>query len=125
MTPILEIIEAGANGYTVQGISAQELALTILNLKRGLVQCEPDVAARLFERLTYLHTIQSVSGNHLTPREFEILSWIAKGYSNKQIASTLVIELRTVKHHVHNILDKLNVSRRFEAVNIAMQQDGL
>jgi DNA-binding NarL/FixJ family response regulator len=60
-----------------------------------------------------------LDGPHLTARELEVFRLLQEGLSNKQIASRLHIELPTVKHHVHHILEKLNVARRSEAVALA------
>jgi DNA-binding NarL/FixJ family response regulator len=75
------------------------------------------MAASLFQRIATLaleRSPQSIE-SRLTARELEILDLIDQGLSNKEIARRLTIELSTVKNHVHNILEKLNVSRRSEA----------
>ena len=61
----------------------------------------------------------------LSPRELEILGWIADGSSNKEIAQRLCLSLYTVKNHVHNILEKMQVSDRREAVRFAVAQGWL
>ncbi|SRR5258706_582485 len=61
----------------------------------------------------------------LTARELEVLRYLADDYSNQQIADLLVIEVRTVKHHVHNILAKLNVGHRWDAARLALEQGWL
>jgi DNA-binding NarL/FixJ family response regulator len=70
---------------------------------------------------------QATPAQHLTPRELEIARLLERGLSNKQIAARLRIQLATVKHHVHHILEKLDVARRGEAVarlrQIGMLQD--
>lgn len=125
---ILECIEAGASGYTLQGATPAEVAGAIVQVRRGLAQCSPEVTAQLFARLASLGVRQPPRlpvSVHLTSREIEVLNCIARGYSNRQIADELVIELRTVKQHVHNILDKLKVSHRWEAARFAQEQGWL
>jgi DNA-binding NarL/FixJ family response regulator len=75
------------------------------------------VAAALIRRVGSLpvRTVGSVESARLTRREAEILELIEKGMSNKEIARLLFIEVRTVKNHVHNLLEKLRVRRRGEA----------
>ncbi len=122
---ILTYIEAGAGGYTLQGASSVELVSAIDQIQRGCAECSPEVTARLFERLASLRTALKQSPAplaQLTVRELEVLRYIAADYSNQQIADQLVIEIRTVKHHVHNILEKLKLQRRWEAARLALEQ---
>lgn len=121
---VLACIEAGANGYVLQGASSTEVAQTIDLTRRGLASCSPDITARLFERLSKQGKCAApeVLPGHLTPRELEVLQCIAAGLSNQDIASHLVIGVRTVKHHVHNILDKLKLSGRREAASFGVEQ---
>jgi len=120
---ILACIEAGANGYTLRGASGAEVAQTILDVQRGLAQCSPQITAQLFARLAArrsdTETYSMANTATLTHRELDVLSLIVKAYTNKQIAETLVIEVRTVKHHIHNILRKLNIRHRWEAAQYA------
>jgi DNA-binding NarL/FixJ family response regulator len=81
------------------------------------------MAAAMVERLSSLAKMFSIPGTnftddvHLTPREREVLECIGQGFTNQEIASTLLVELGTVKNHVHSILEKLNVSNRDEAAS--------
>ncbi len=122
---IVTCIEAGANGYVLQGATIAEVAYTILQVQKGIAQCSPEVTAQLFDRLARLSTKQISSRVSLTPREMDILTCLARGCSNKEIAQELVIEVRTVKHHVHNILDKLKVPHRWDAARLALEQGWL
>jgi len=87
----------------------------------GKVFVSPQIAAAIMERLSGLARLFSDVENNitnatdLTARELEVLKLISEGRTNQQIAENLVIEVGTVKNHVHNILDKLNVSSRREA----------
>ncbi len=122
---ILACVEAGASGYTLRGASPREIAETIHLLAEGKTACSPRVAARLFERVRELAArTQSLESrfNPLTVREVEVLERVALGHSNEEIAADLVITLRTVKHHIHNILRKLDAPRRGEAARVARQR---
>lgn len=123
---ILACIEAGANGYTLQGASAVEVAEAIKDVRNGISRCSPEITAQLYARVALLRTaVVKLSISPLTKRESEILHHIASGYTNLEISAHLVIELRTVKQHVHNILGKLNSHSRAEAVRFAAAQGWL
>jgi DNA-binding NarL/FixJ family response regulator len=122
---ILACIEAGAGVYTLRGASAQELAATIISVRPGLARCSPEITACLFDRLAALKTTvahATASESPLTARELDVLQLICRDYSNRQIVHTLVIELCSVKHHVHNILDKLDQRSRRDAARLAMER---
>lgn len=119
---ILDFIEAGTHGYALQGASGVEVMQIIEQVCQGTAQCSPELTAKLFERLAQAKTVQQTNPKpSLTRRELEVLQFIAKNYSDRQIASELVIEVRTVKHHVHNILQKLNVKHRWQAAQLALE----
>jgi DNA-binding NarL/FixJ family response regulator len=124
---IVSCVEAGAGGYTLQGASIVEVIETIDRVRRGVALCSPEVTARLFERLAALRAIHPppMVAAPLTARELEVLHYIAQDYSNQAIAQILVIEVRTVKHHVHNILEKLSVRHRGDAARFAAEQGWL
>lgn len=114
---IVACAEAGASGYVLQNESLDHLATTIRAVVRGEVMCSPRIAATLFRRVGELAAERHswAAQAHLTPRELEIVKLIDQQLSNKEIAQRLSIEVRTVKNHVHNILDKLQVHHRREA----------
>lgn len=120
---IVEYIEHGASGYTLQSATAAEVAAAVLQLHNGEASCSPEVTAHLFARLAHLRTLvgQQSGDPPLTGREMEVLRGLANHMTNRQIAEHLVIEVRTVKHHVHNILEKLNQSCRGDAVRYASE----
>ena len=125
---ILGCIEAGASGYVLQGAPAKEVAETIELVHQGRARCSPEMTAKMFARLASLKS--KVAGNAdgpmtLTPRELEVLSLVARGCSDKEIATELIIQVRTVKHHVHNILGKLDLHRRWEAARYASERGWL
>jgi two-component system, NarL family, nitrate/nitrite response regulator NarL len=120
-TRVLRYVEAGAAGYILKDNSLEDLISIVRNAQEGKVFVSPQIAAAMMERLSDLAQIFTgvdvgkTTEAGLTPRELEVLELIGKGLTNQQIAEKLVIELGTVKNHVHNILEKLNVSSREEA----------
>jgi DNA-binding NarL/FixJ family response regulator len=121
-------IEAGAGGYTCYGASAAEVAAAIRSIRQGTAVCTPDVTARVFARLEALGSVSAQPLTFkapLTARELEILGYIAQDYSNQAIAELLVIEVCTVKHHIHNILEKLQLRHRHEAARYASDRGWL
>ncbi|KAA3659582.1 MAG: DNA-binding response regulator [Calditrichaeota bacterium] len=120
---IMACIEAGAVGYILKEASFDHLVEIIRSAQRGESFCSPRMAASLFSRVAELMGERiPQSSVKLTPREVEIINKIADGLSNKEIARHLVIELQTVKNHVHNILDKLQLHNRLEAVQYAREK---
>jgi DNA-binding NarL/FixJ family response regulator len=120
---IMSCIEAGAVGYVPKETSFDNLVETIRAANRGESFCSPRMAASLFSRIAELAGERMPrSSITLTPREVEIIGTIAIGLSNKEIAQRLSIEVQTVKNHVHNILDKLQLHNRLEAVQYARQK---
>jgi DNA-binding NarL/FixJ family response regulator len=111
---ICECAEAGIAGYVARNGSKEDLIAAVENAVRGEVLCSPRVAASLFRRLAahVQTTRQRPPDVALTSREQEIIALIDRGLSNKEIARQLKISLPTVKNHVHNILEKLQVRRR-------------
>ena len=114
---VLACIEAGVAAYAPQGASHDELVTVILHVLRGEAVCSPRVAGSLFRRIASLAASADARLTpDLTPREVQVLHLLGRRLSNKEIASELHIELATVKNHVHNILDKLRVESREQAV---------
>ena len=121
---IMTCIEAGASGYVLKESSFDHLVETIRLAYRGETFCSPKMAASLFSRVAELVADKSPKESvKLTPREIEVISKIAEGLSNKEIAQNLSIETQTVKNHIHNILDKLQLHNRLEAVVYARERD--
>jgi two-component system nitrate/nitrite response regulator NarL len=124
---VLRYVEAGATGYVLKDDSLEDLIETVRAAQDGKVFVSPQIAAAIMERLSGLARIFSDVENNitnatdLTSRELEVLKLISEGRTNQQIAENLVIEIGTVKNHVHNILDKLHVSsRRDSAAYLAL-----
>jgi DNA-binding NarL/FixJ family response regulator len=120
---IVRYIEVGAQGYVHREDSVDELIRNIRSIYKGEALVTPDIAAALMIRLAELATsIEDVrpaspETTKLTPREREVLKLIGRNYTNQDIANHLIIEVGTVKNHVHNILSKLKVNSRREAAN--------
>jgi two-component system nitrate/nitrite response regulator NarL len=123
---IIACAEAGVSGFVTRDDSLADLVGSIQSAARGDLRCSPQTAGTLLRRVTALATDRSPGSleAHLTAREVEVAQLIDEGLSNKQIALRLCIELPTVKHHVHHILEKLAVARRSEAVS-RLRQVGL
>jgi len=131
-TAILHCLELGACGYVREEDSVADLVRTLRHAARGEAMVSPAVAGALISRVAELKRLATeVNGYHdislqeqateLTEREREILALLGQGYSNRQIAEELVITVGTVKNHVHNILDKLDVHTRKQAAMVARQ----
>ncbi len=113
---IYPVLEAGARGYMLKTSSADEILSAIRKVARGEYAIETEVEKKREHHKRYpdLH-------EDLTAREREILTLLAKGYDNQRIADESFISLKTVKTHVSNILSKLEVSDRTQAVVYAFQ----
>jgi two-component system nitrate/nitrite response regulator NarL len=109
--------EAGITNYVSRDGSADDIVAAVHHALCGELHCSPRMAAFLFHQLANVSRHQVGSGflTDLTRREFEIVSLLERGLSNKEIARQLQIGVATAKNHVHNILDKLRVHRRGEA----------
>jgi two-component system nitrate/nitrite response regulator NarL len=107
--------EAGVDGYVTSDNSLQDLVDVIVSVARNEMPCSPRAAAALLRRIAVLAT-ERPDAVELTARELQIVRLIERGLSNKEIGHQLCIELATVKNHVHNILAKLEVGSRHEAV---------
>jgi DNA-binding NarL/FixJ family response regulator len=119
---IVEYLRKGAVGYTVRQASGEEVATAILDVLNGTWRCSPEVTAELIAQLQRGQESPAEGDTQLplTARECDVLRCLAGGMSNQEIADALVIEICTVKHHVHNILDKLKLSRRWDAGRLAL-----
>lgn len=115
---VQDALRAGAIGYLLKNISADELAAAIRSAHQGKPTLAPEAAQVLIHA-----TMQPVSqGSDLTEREREVLGLMVDGLNNNQIAARLVVSRSTVKFHVSSILSKLSATSRTEAVSIALQQ---
>jgi NarL family two-component system response regulator LiaR len=112
-------LQAGAIGYLLKNVDADELAAAIRQVYEGKPTLAPEAAQVLIQasRQPYKHGID------LTEREKEVLALLVEGYTNPKIAEELVVSKSTVKFHVSSILNKLQVSTRTEAVSRALQEN--
>ena len=118
---IVQAVVAGAQGYLLKGAPREEIFRAIRVVVEGGSLLQPIVASKLLQHVSQ-QARQPTEADSLTPRELEVLSLLAQGKSNKQIAAELVITERTTKFHVSSILAKLAATNRTEAVKIAVQR---
>lgn len=120
---VLKYIEAGAAGYILKDSSLHELIEAVRLTQRGEAHISHQMAGAILQRLTRLARVFSTVGEtmaegvHLTRREIEVLQCVDEGLTNQEIAARLLLEVGTVKNHVHNILEKLNVPNRDAAAS--------
>ena len=112
-------MEAGAGGYLLKDADGDALLQAIHAVRRGEMPIHARVAPHLMKNHTQGQGMRGIS--HLTGREKEVLQLVAQGLSNKAVAEALNLSAGTVKIHVSNILNKLNVSTRTEASVLALQ----
>lgn len=123
---LYEAIKAGAMGYLLKEISIEEVASAIRAVHGGQSLISPSMASKL---ITEFATIsrrgedrQQVPSPRLTDREMQVLTLVAKGLNNRDIAKELFISENTVKNHIRNILEKLQLHSRMEAVVYAVRE---
>ncbi|HEU0002500.1 MAG TPA: response regulator transcription factor [Ktedonobacteraceae bacterium] len=124
---VFEAIKAGAVGYLLKDVPADELVSTIRKVHRGEPFIQPKVASKLlieFGRKGRPLPPQPANGGDedLSAREVEVLKLLAAGASNREIADALVLAEGTVKNHVSNILSKLHADNRTQAANLARER---
>ncbi|HWC35721.1 MAG TPA: response regulator transcription factor [Mycobacteriales bacterium] len=119
---VLGAVEAGATGYLVKSASAVELVDAVRATARGDAVFTPGLAALLLGEYQRLSGGGAAGNPSLTPRETEILRFVAKGYTYQQIADRLVLSLRTVQNHVQNTLTKLQLHNKAQLVRYALEQ---
>lgn len=110
-------LQAGAIGYLLKNVSSDELAQAIRAAHAGRATLSPEAA----QALVHLASQPPTPGQDLTAREREVLALMIKGDNNNEIAATLVVSPSTIKSHVSNILSKLGVASRTEAVALAVR----
>jgi DNA-binding NarL/FixJ family response regulator len=120
---ILACLEAGARGYVLRDQTLADLKVAVERVAEGEAVVPPEAAHRLFRRLGELGRESrrrlQLEFLDLTARELEILRLIAQGLSNQEIADLLCLSVHTVKNHVHNLLERLGLTTRAEAVEYA------
>jgi len=118
---IFEAIQAGAKGYLLKDASREDLFRAVVAVYKGESLIQPAVASRVLDRFVEMSR-RTVPGETLSEREVEVLRLMAKGAANKEIAAALFISESTVKTHIANIFQKLDVNDRTEAVTTALQK---
>jgi DNA-binding NarL/FixJ family response regulator len=114
---IFAAMRAGARGYLLKGAGHEEMLLAIRAVAGGQAIFSPAIATRMIDFFNAMHPIKAPDVfPELTEREREVLSLIAQGYNNSSIAEKLVISPKTVSNHITNILSKLQVVDRAEAI---------
>ena len=118
---IFSAIRAGASGYLMKDVSPQDLAKAIRMARDGDPLLHPDVARRLMDHVSHPEPPGAAALARLTAREVEVLRLIARGLANKEIARELVLSEKTVKTHVSNLLQKLDLGDRTQAALFAVR----
>jgi DNA-binding NarL/FixJ family response regulator len=122
---LYDAIKNGASGYLLKDASIDQVAQAIRVVADGQSLISPSMAAKLLEEFKTISTVGSkpdVIMPKLTDRELEVLNLVARGLNNREIARDLYISENTVKNHVRNILEKLQLHSRMEAVMYAVRE---
>jgi NarL family two-component system response regulator LiaR len=119
---IFPALQAGAISYLLKDVKARELVEAIQRAARGEATLHPRVAARVIRQFSSGGSSHHNLFTELTEREMEVLTLIARGYTNQKITEELVISMGTVKGHVSNILSKLHLADRTQAAVYAWQE---
>ncbi len=122
---IIPALAAGANGYLLKGAPREDIFHAIRVTMQGGSLLQPMVASKLLRHMGQhqgTHPASQPLYEALTERELEVLTLLAQGMQNKEIATQLVISERTVKFHVNSIMGKLGAANRTEAVVLAAQK---
>ena len=114
-----EAIKVGAAGYIIKRAAEEELISAIKAVSRGDMYIHPAITRLLFSQHPQSSHSEESSLESLSPRELEELGYLARGYTNRQIAETLYISIRTVESHRANIMGKLGIKNRIELVEYA------
>jgi DNA-binding NarL/FixJ family response regulator len=122
---LYDAIRSGASGYLLKDVSVAEVAQAIRVVADGHSLISPAMAAKLlneFKQMSMQDSKSKVGAPRLTDRELQVLRLVAHGSSNREIAKELFISDNTVKNHVRNILEKLQLHSRMEAVMYAVRE---
>jgi DNA-binding NarL/FixJ family response regulator len=125
---LFEAIRAGASGYLLKDIPLDEVAEAVRAVHGGQSLISPAMAGKLLTEFAALanrdqdERPQPVPAPKLTDREMQVLKLVARGMNNRDIAKELFISDNTVKNHVRNILEKLQIHSRMEAVMVAVRE---
>ena len=115
---VFKALKAGASGYILKNTPATKLIESLQDLRRGGSPMSSQIARKVVsafqQEITYIDAKEALSD-----REREVLQWLSKGYSYKEIAATLFISIETVRTHIRNIYEKLHVANKLEALRKA------
>ena len=113
---IFNSLQAGAKGYILKGSSPEKILEAVRELAQGGSPMSPSIARRVLDEFQKLQVNQSIVPLPLTPREQEVLKYLAQGMLYKEIGDIIGITHGTVKQHIHKIYEKLHVSNKTEAI---------
>jgi DNA-binding NarL/FixJ family response regulator len=122
---LYEAVKSGASGYLLKDSSIEEVAQAVRVVSEGQSLISPSMAVKLIDEFKQMSRPEKGTvggGLRLTDRELEVLRLVATGMNNREIARQLVISENTVKNHVRNILEKLQLHSRMEAVMYAVKE---
>ena len=123
---LYDAIKAGASGYLLKEISIEEVADAIRSVWAGQSRISPSMASKLLNEFAAIskrgEERRQVPAPRLTEREMEVLGLVAEGLNNREIGVRLFISENTVKNHIRNILEKLHLHSRMEAVVYAVRE---
>nr|MBN2277270.1 response regulator transcription factor [candidate division Zixibacteria bacterium] len=126
-TEVVEFVKAGVAGFILKDATIDDFLHTIRSVAEGKKVLPPSLTGSLFSQIVE-YAVKSGKADRLmksvrlTKREHEVVNLIARGMSNKEIATELNIALHTVKSHVHNVLDKLALHTRLELASFALTE---
>ncbi len=118
---VYQSIKAGALGFLLKDATRVQLLQAIRDVAKGLASIQPSIAMKVINEIDHPAELM-YTANPLTPRELETLKLIARGLSNQEIASDLVVHERTVAKYVSSILDKLHLANRTQAALYAINE---
>ena len=121
---IAEAIQAGAVGYVLKGVSTDELVRALDAVREGGALLDPAITRRVLSLMRHQHPEENPF-TELTKRERAVLSLVAQGKTNREIAEKLVISEKTVRNNVSIILSKLGIANRIEAAMFAIENRNL
>jgi two-component system, NarL family, nitrate/nitrite response regulator NarL len=112
---VVSALAAGVRGYILKGCSGRDLIETVGSVARGNAYVMPSLAARILVNKAQIEAVAHDNPHNFTSREKEIFALVSQGMSNKEIARRLKSTDRTIKHHMTNIMQKLDVRTRVQA----------
>ena len=118
---VLEAVKAGAAGYLLKSSTSEDLVSAVRRVRDGEPVFTPSLAGLVLDEFRRISK-KDTGEPELTPRENEVLKFVAKGYTYKEIGEKLFISTKTVQNHVQNILTKLQLRKRYELMRYALQR---